>query len=309
MILIFCRAVVADDLDLLPRRRSVHADQRLARLLGRFAVRSQTRDRHFENNAVDVGAAEAIDAEGILAVVGVFRGAQERQRLAPQIGGVEHRAEIDIESLGALAGENFDAGRRIGENSLGRELFVLRHGRRADVGRHGDQSLALVQLGAFFAAHLGHRVGLAPGQPFGAGSVETGDALRGGDRNARIADVGEGKFELAEKRPVLGFEAKLVDDVFRPAVEVVIDVEAVEHLVVEVEIVRPVGGILAGDDVHDEDGFSRILPAPKRVGVGVVRRGIERDQRRFAMARGARRRRRQGHDRRQRHRKHFSETW
>ena len=132
---------------------------------------------------------------GSLRVIGVFRRGQKRQRKAAQVRRVEHRAEIDVESFRPLSGENFDAGRCIGVNTLRREIFVFRHRRRSDVGRHGDQLLALEQLGPFVASHFGDRISLTAVKAFRARAVELGDALNLGNRNIRIADIGQRKFQ------------------------------------------------------------------------------------------------------------------
>ncbi len=134
----------------------------------RFAVLRNPRDRHLDDDAVHVGAAEAVDAERIFAIVGVFSLRQKRQRLAAQIDRVENRAEIDIESFRALPSENFDAGRWIGINPLRREIFVFLHGRRSDIGRHGDQLLSFKELGPFMTAHFGDSIGLPPRKSFRA---------------------------------------------------------------------------------------------------------------------------------------------
>ena len=63
---------------------------------------------------------------------------------------------------------------------------------------------------------------------------------------------------------------------------------AINDVIVEVEVVRAVGRVLAGNDVHNEHDFVGILPAAEHVGVGVIRRRVQGDERRFAMARGVR---------------------
>ena len=57
---------------------------------------------------------------------------------------------------------------------------------------------------------------------------------------------------VATDRPVFRLEAKFIDDVPRAAALVVVDVDRVEHVVVEVEVVGTVGRILARIYVHDE---------------------------------------------------------
>ncbi len=178
------------------RRRRIHADGRRAGLLRRFAVPSDALNRHLDDDAVHVGAAKAVDAERIFSVVGVFRGA-EQGRKAAQVGGVEDRAEIDIKRFRALPGEHFDAGRGIGIDALGCKIFVVLERRRTDVARHRDEFLTPEQLGALLAPHFGDRVALPAGQAFGTRTVELGDSLKLGDWNFRVADVGQGKFQLS----------------------------------------------------------------------------------------------------------------
>ena len=68
-------------------------------------LRLHQRLRHFDRDGVDVEAGELIHAAEVAAVVRVFRVGEHRR--APQIDRpVEHRAEIDIERLVALAGEH-----------------------------------------------------------------------------------------------------------------------------------------------------------------------------------------------------------
>ena len=154
-------------------------------------------------------------------------------------------------------------------------------------------------------AHFGDGISLSPRQSFRARTVEFSNALHRGNGNTRIADIRQRKFQLVQHRPVFSLESELIDDIFRLAVLVVVEVEAVKHFVIEIKVVWPVGGILAGDDVHNEHRFARILPTAKRVSVGVICRRIERDQRRFSMAGRARERRcrRRDHERSQRHRR------
>ena len=69
-------------------------------------------DRHLDGDRADVGAAEAVDAERVDGV-GVLAGARQQREVAAQVQRVEHRAEVDVEGLGALAGEDADAGRGV----------------------------------------------------------------------------------------------------------------------------------------------------------------------------------------------------
>ena len=75
---------------------------------------------------------KALTPKGFEVVVGVLGGRLHRERRAeardavgvldPQVDRVEHGAEVDREGLGALAGEDADAGRRVGEDALRRQV-------------------------------------------------------------------------------------------------------------------------------------------------------------------------------------------
>jgi len=119
-------------------------------------------------------------------------------------------------------------------------------------------------------------------------------------RDVRVTDVGEGKVQRPEGGPCLCREPELVDDVLGDAILIVIDFDAVEDGVIEVEVVRAIAGLLARDHIGDEHHLTRILPAPEKVHVGVVRRRIQRDQRRLAVTGrpGARDDAREGHQQR-----------
>src|SRR5262249_7177145 len=105
-------------------------------------------------------------------------------------------------------------------------------------------------------------------------------------RNVGVTDVGQRKDERSEGRPGLRGEPKLVDDVFSDAVLVVVDVDAVEHVVVEVEVVWAIAGLLARDHVDNEYDLVQVFPAPEGVDVGSVRRWVQGDQRRLPVAGG-----------------------
>src|SRR5262249_53198088 len=77
-------------------------------------------------------------------------------------------------------------------------------------------------------------------------------------------------------------------------VAIVVDVDGIAHRIVEVEIIRPVAGILAWIVVGDERDFP-LLCQPRQirgvitdesVNVGVVHGRVERDERRLTVARG-----------------------
>src|SRR4029078_12025690 len=122
---------------------------------------------------------------------------------------------------------------------------------------------------------LGDRVGLTAAQSLRSRAVEARDSLNFGNRNMRIREVGERKEQRTKNRASFGFEAELINDIFGLAVPVVIDVEAVEHLYIEIQIIGSIDRILTRNDVHDKRHFPGILPTPKRIRVGVISRRIE----------------------------------
>ena len=79
-------------------------------------------------------------------------------------------------------------------------------------------------------------------------------------------------------------EAEAVRDVRLP-VAVPVDVDVVPGALGERVVVRPSGGILAGDPVGDDREGVRLVRAAERVQVRVVRSRILRDQRRLPVAR------------------------
>ena len=102
-----------------------------------------------------------------------------------------------------------------------------------------------------------------------------------------IADIGKREEQRAQDGAGFGFEAKLVDDVLGGAVLVIIDVDGVKDFVVEIEIVRSVPRLLSRNNVGNEHYFAWVLPTAKRVCVRIIRRRIQRDQRRLSVARRA----------------------
>ena len=278
---------------LLPAGAGVQPDK-LVPGIGRLAVAGDSADRHLQRDGADVEAAEAVDAERVDRV-DVLRGREQGQEAA-QVQGVEDRAEIDVEGFGPLPGEHADAVGVVRIDPLGSQRGVVRYRGRPHVGRDRHQGTAAEQLGPLLVTDLGHGVGLAPCQPLRSGTIERRDPLQRGHADVRVAQIGQrrGQPAGAADGTGLGLEAELVDDILGLAVLVVVDVEPVRHLVVEVEVVRPVGGVLAGDDIHDERhapvrraaGEVGRVVADERVHVGEVGGGVERHQRRLAMAGG-----------------------
>ena len=266
----------------------------LAVVAARQSVIGDAGDRHFDGDRADIEAAEAVDPERIDVVV-ILSGPGQQRQVAPQVERVEHRAEIDVESLGPLAREDADVGRRIGVDALRGEGCVVGKRRWSGVGGHGHERRATEERRADRAAHLGHRIGLTARQPLGPGTVEGGDPLQqpaqSGD--VRIAEIrdGRGQSPRSAHRPVLRREPNFVDDIVRHAVAVVVDVDRVEDVIVEVEVIRAIARVLARIDVQNESDapigrsardIGRVV-TDKGVDIGVVGRRIQRDQRRFAV--------------------------
>src|SRR5207245_5976527 len=67
------------------------------------------------------------------------------------------------------------------------------------------------------------------------------------------------------------------------------DVERIQHVGVEQEVVGPGAGLFTRDHVHDQVDLVRVarLVAAEHEEVGDVSRGVERDERRFAVTGGA----------------------
>src|SRR5262249_9291012 len=154
----------------------VYPNNGYGRVVWRLTVYRDTSDRHLDRDTVDVEASEAVHAEGVHAIIGVLRGGEQGQE-ASQVGRIKHRAEIDVEGLGPLAGEDAEPIGPIRVDALRGERLIVRHGSGSYIGRHGYEFLLLEEVNAFIAAHLSHGVRLASGQPLRAGAVEGRDSL------------------------------------------------------------------------------------------------------------------------------------
>src|SRR5262249_58065277 len=105
-------AVRVEDLHFLPCRARVHSDHRVSGCGGWLSVAGDRLDRHLDGDRADVETTEAVHAEGIDGVRIFSRTRQERQEAA-KVQRVEHGAQVDVERLGTLAGEDPDAGRGV----------------------------------------------------------------------------------------------------------------------------------------------------------------------------------------------------
>ena len=168
----------------------------------------------------------------------------------PQVAQVEDGAEVDVEALGALAGENHAA---VGKGVHGRACqrgLVVRGRQRADVARRAGQAAAQLVLSA--AVQAGDRVGL-PAVPAGAGQ-----------RRDRTGVVEE-RAGVGQLRP----EPEPVGDV-RLAVAFGVDMDVVDHVVTELVEVRAARGALQRQVVGDQRHGARLVRAHERVDVGAV---------------------------------------
>ena len=222
------------------------------------AVGGQHRLRDLKGDRVDVRGAERVDpvVHAECAAAGVQRGE------GPQVAEVEHRAEIDEERVGPLAGEHLLPGGESADGSGG-ERRVVRGGQRADVAGRARKRGAHRGRGA--PLHLGHVVGL-PAVP------------------GRVAERGDRPGVVQEARRRVrrrGAETELVADVgLRAGVG---DVDLVPDVVAELVEVRPSRGRLERDEVGDDGHRVRRIRADERIDVGVVGNRVAGDVRRFTM--------------------------
>jgi len=175
---------------------------------------------------------------------------------------VEDGAEVDVEALGPLAGEDLGAlGQR--DQGVGGELGVVRRRERADVaGRAGD---ARAQEVGTPVVDPRHRVGL-PAVPAGAGQRQD----RAGVVQERVG-VGD-----------LAGEPELVADV-HVTVTVVVDVDGVQDVLAELVEVGPAVRSLQGDVVGDQRDAVGLVGTDEGVEVGRVGDGVLRDLGRFTV--------------------------
>jgi len=116
--------------------------------------------------------------------------------------------------------------------------------------------------------------------------------LKGRVADVGISDEGDRTGDGTEGGARLARESELVNEVFSLAVGVVVDVQLVENIVREIEVVRPVGRVLAWNHVHDQGhalvrGCSvqvSLVIADESIDVRNVGRRILGDKRRLAVA-------------------------
>ena len=212
--------------------------------------------------------------ERVMADVGRQRKQMERVERA-QPGEVEDRAEVDVERIVALAGEDLDASAEALDRRR-RECVVGRRRARPDVvGRRRQVVTEHDRL--VLAAVLDLAVLL---------KVDERDVVRLRPVPARIVQRRDrpGVVEERVRVPRRGREAELVADV-GAAVTVVVDLDLVQDAVVEAVEVRPAGRSFERDVVRDHRDGVRVVRTDERVQVGVVRPRVLADQRRLCVAR------------------------
>ena len=232
---------------------------------GCLAVARQQVHGHLHRQGVHVDAGRRVHAGG--------HGGQAGRRPAgvvalerAEVAEVEHGAEVDVEALGALAGEGLDA---VAERAdgVGGQVGVARRGERADVARRAGQSGP--ELGRPSVMPVDHlqAVGLHP-VPVRARQRRDGP------------DVVEEEARVAQRR----VEGEQERDV-RNAVAVVVDVDRIEHGVVELVEVGARVGRLQRDVVGDQRDGRGIVGADERVHVRAVSHGVLGDLGSFTMGR------------------------
>jgi hypothetical protein len=177
---------------------------------------------------------------------------------------VEDGAEVDVEALGPLPGEDADPAAHALDGGVGQSRFVVRGGQRPHVARRARQPAA--ENGHLpVRQHPGHGVGLPP------------VPVRVGQRRDRTGVVEEG-VEVGR----LALELEQITDVRLP-VTVVVDVDGVEDVGPELVEVRPPVRRLQGDVVGDDRHGLGVVGAHEGVEVGAVGHRILRDLGRFTM--------------------------
>ena len=174
------------------------------------------------------------------------RGVQVLER--PQVAQVEDRAQVDVEGLGALAGEHADPAAQ------------AVHGRR----RPGWRSPAWTAARCCTAGRPGRCRARAPGRWAGDRVGLAAVPVR-----AASDSIGPVLYRNVSGSAHRGGEAELVGDV-GPAVAVVVDVDLVQHIVAELVEVRAARRPLQRDVVGDQGDRVRLIRADERVHVGAV---------------------------------------
>lgn len=248
---------------LAPAGGGPHSDHgaRIVDRVAAVAVAGQVADGDLQGDGVDVDLGGGVDAGHLGQARQAEGGVQVRERA--QDAEVEDRAEVDVEALGALAGEHAAPVAEVVHGGVG-ECGVVGGGERSDVARRAAQ-VASDLRGAPGGFDAGDRVGLAA------------VPVRGVERLDGAGVVQEGV--LVRHR---GGEAELVGHV-RAAVAVVVDVDLVEDVVAELVEVRAAVRALQRQVVGDQGDGVGLVGADECVEVGAVGDGVLGDLRRFAV--------------------------
>src|ERR687896_220671 len=216
--------------------------------------------RDLHDDGGDVGSAQVVLALSLVAGE------------LSEVDAVEGGAEIDEERVLALTCEHLRAARERPHGPV-RELLIVRERLGADVRRRRWGAASQYALARRFAA-------AAVAVPLLHARVALDDV------QLRIAVPARSRKGVQERVLVPDRRLELVPvaDV-RTAVPGVVDVDVVPGPVVPAEEVRAVGRNLSRDPVRRDRERTRCVLRRPRIRVGVVRRRVERDARRLAVAR------------------------
>ena len=143
----------------------------------------QHRDRDLDRDRLHVEARQHVDAERVHVVVRILRVAQERHGPA-EVQRVEHAAEVDVERVLPLAGEDLDAVpgacRCPGSRAAGSSASCA--GRRSTARRSGH---GRASSDPSPGPRHRDRVVLPQAEALGAGAVEPGDRRHGASGRRR----------------------------------------------------------------------------------------------------------------------------
>ena len=228
------------------------------RIAARAPVVRQRTLRHLKRDRVHVHAFQTVDAWRA-------RKRNEVRRVErAQAEQIEHRSEIDEKWIVALPREHLGAVRECVDAGVAERLVVRR---RAQPDVHRRRCQVDAEDVATPAIDPRDRVGLA--------HVE----VRIVERRDRTGVVQECRLVLNAR-----LEPELVHDVVL-RIAVVVDVDAIEHVVAELVEVRSAAGRFEGNPVRDQRHRVRGIRAHEGIRVRVVRQRVRRDERRFTVTR------------------------
>ncbi len=179
-----------------------------------------------------------------------------------QVGEVEDRADVDEERIVALPGEHHLSAAQF-VHGFFFEFCVVGRGARADVAGGAGEILAQLVGALAVAARDVEELAFAP-----VGVFQRADRSGVVEERVFVED--------------LRLERELVGDIGAP-VAVVVDVDAVENVVAELEEGRTTGRHLGGEVVGDDGYRFWIVGTDECVRVGVIGDGVCADLRRLAV--------------------------